>query len=115
MLLNYQLQSKICITRVRAGLSLILDHFYVQRAFSAAAAATVEQIISNIKDVFVRRLKSLEWMDISVTKEAMDKILEVLPTVGYPPLVSYFIIKSTLRLRLDFRLTGSQMLNCGGY
>jgi predicted metalloendopeptidase len=93
--LNCQLQSKICITRVRAGLGLILDRFYVQRAFSAATAATANQMISNIKNVFVRRLKSLEWVDISVTKKAMDTIDKVLPTVGHPSLVSIFTIKSS--------------------
>jgi putative endopeptidase len=77
-----------------------LDHFYVQRTFPAAAKAAAEQMMGNIKDAFIQRLKTLEWMDIGVVDKAIEKAQKARPKIGYPPLVSNYIHKSPSSLKL---------------
>jgi len=69
-------------------LGWILSRFYIEKAFSAQAKALGDQIIADIKNVYIDRLQSLDWMDDSVKKLAVEKVKKILPKVGYPTSVS---------------------------
>jgi endothelin-converting enzyme len=64
----------VCVSHVDDGLGWILSRFFVEKAFSAKAKEFGDQIVSDIKDTFIEKLKVTEWMDKDVIKLAIDKV-----------------------------------------
>lgn len=75
---------RTCVAHVDGGLGWILSRFYVEKAFSEKAKNFGDQIVSDIKDTFIERLKDTEWMDKSVVKLAIDKVHQIVQKIGYP-------------------------------
>lgn len=75
---------KICISHVDNGLGWILSRFYVEAAFSAQAKTLGDQIISDIREQFIARIKTLAWMDDQTKKVAIDKATNIIQKIGYP-------------------------------
>lgn len=82
---------KICISHVDNGLGWILSRFYVEAAFSAKAKALGDQIVSDIRQQFIARVKTLEWMDDETKKVAIDKATSIIQKIGYPTAVSLLV------------------------
>ncbi|KAF2128691.1 peptidase family M13 [Dothidotthia symphoricarpi CBS 119687] len=73
-----------CVSHVDDGLGWILSRFFVEKAFSAEAKEFGDTIITDIKTEFAKKLKSTEWMDKQTTKQAIDKVHNIIQKIGYP-------------------------------
>lgn len=60
----------------------------MEAAFSAKAKELGNKIVSDIKDQFIRRIKTLEWMDDEVKALAIEKVNAIVQKIGYPDKVS---------------------------
>lgn len=75
---------RTCVSHVDEGLGWVLSRFYVEKAFSAKAKDLGDQIVSDIKEQFISRIDSLDWMDKEVKKLASDKVNAIIQKIGYP-------------------------------
>ncbi|PQE17031.1 peptidase family m13 protein [Rutstroemia sp. NJR-2017a BBW] len=75
---------RTCVSHVDDGLGWILSRFFVEKSFSAEAKDFGDQIVSDIKDVFVDKLKATTWMDQSVVKLGIEKVHKIVQKIGYP-------------------------------
>jgi predicted metalloendopeptidase len=57
---------------------------YVERYFSAAAKARIEQMVERLRAAFSRRIDSLEWMAPATKTSAKAKLAALKVGVGYP-------------------------------
>lgn len=56
----------------------------MEKAFSEKAKNFGDQIVSDIKEMFIEKLKVTEWMDKSVVELAIDKVHKIVQKIGYP-------------------------------
>ncbi|CAL3963260.1 unnamed protein product [Diplocarpon coronariae] len=75
---------RTCVDHVDDGLGWILSRFFVEKAFSERAKVFGDQIVSDIKDAFIEKLKKTEWMDKSVVDLAIEKVHKIIQKIGYP-------------------------------
>ncbi|KAL8932397.1 MAG: hypothetical protein Q9211_006338, partial [Gyalolechia sp. 1 TL-2023] len=75
---------KTCVRAVDRGLGWILSKFFVEEAFSKDAKAFGDQIIHDIKDQFVQKLRTTEWMSEDVRRTAIEKVHRIVQKIGYP-------------------------------
>lgn len=54
-----------CVSHVDSGLGWILSRFFVEKAFSAKAKEFGDQIVSDIKEMFIEKLKVTTWSEFS--------------------------------------------------
>ncbi|KAF2443913.1 peptidase family M13 [Karstenula rhodostoma CBS 690.94] len=73
-----------CVGHVDDGLGWFLSRFFVEKAFSAEAKKFGDTIITDIKTEFARKLKATKWMDKATTKQAIDKVHNIVQKIGYP-------------------------------
>lgn len=66
----------------------LLSRFFVEKAFSAKSKAFGDQIVSDIKDQFIEKLKVTEWMEQEVIDLAINKVHNIVQKIGYPDKVS---------------------------
>jgi endothelin-converting enzyme len=65
-----------------------LSRFFVEKAFSEKAKIFGDQIVSDIKEMFIEKLKKTTWMDREVTELAIEKVHKIVQKIGYPTKVS---------------------------
>ncbi len=70
------------------GLGWILSRFFVEKAFSAKAKALGDQIVSDIKEQFIEKLKVTDWMEKEVVDLAIRKVHNIVQKIGYPDKVN---------------------------
>ena len=75
-----------------SGLGWILSRFFVEKAFSEKAKDFGDQIVSDIKEMFIEKLKSTTWMDESVVELAIEKVHKIVQKIGYPTKVRTSIL-----------------------
>ncbi|KAK5267642.1 hypothetical protein LTR96_006970 [Exophiala xenobiotica] len=75
---------RTCVRHVDGGVGWLLSRFFVEKAFSAKAKAFGDQIVSDIKDQFVEKLKVTEWMEKEVIELAINKVHNIVQKIGYP-------------------------------
>ncbi|KAK3318734.1 hypothetical protein B0H66DRAFT_248726 [Apodospora peruviana] len=75
---------RTCVGHVDDGLGWILSRFFVEKAFSADAKVFGDQIVSDIKTEFIKKLKATDWMDDETTGKAIDKVHNIVQKIGYP-------------------------------
>ncbi|KAI9648724.1 hypothetical protein NHQ30_003364 [Ciborinia camelliae] len=75
---------RTCVSHVDDGLGWILSRFFVEKAFSAEAKDFGNQIVSDIKDMFIEKLKATTWMDSSVIDLGIEKVHKIVQKIGYP-------------------------------
>lgn len=80
---------RTCLGYVNNGLGWLLSRFYIEKAFSQAGKELGDQIIADIKEQFISRLDSLDWMDDEVKKLAADKVHAIVQKIGYPTKVGF--------------------------
>jgi endothelin-converting enzyme len=88
---------RTCVSHVDDGLGWILSRFFVEKSFSAKAKDFGDQIVSDIKDVFVDKLKATTWMDQSVIKLGIEKVHKIVQKIGYPTKVGSDTLKGSKR------------------
>jgi endothelin-converting enzyme/putative endopeptidase len=57
---------------------------YAERYFSPEAKKTAQEMVTNIKGAFHKRIEALEWMDPKTKAEAQKKLDSLYVGVGYP-------------------------------
>jgi endothelin-converting enzyme len=62
----------------------ILSRFFVEKAFSAEAKKFGDTIITDIKTEFAKKLEATKWMDKATTKQAINKVHNIIQKIGYP-------------------------------
>ncbi|KAI0596064.1 peptidase family M13 [Biscogniauxia sp. FL1348] len=75
---------KTCIDAASSTVGWILSRFYVEAAFSEKAKQYGDDIIVDIKEQFISKLKGLDWMDDGVKKLAENKVNNIIQKIGYP-------------------------------
>jgi len=75
------------VAHVDDGLGWILSRFFVEKAFSANAKQFGDQIVSDIKDQFIEKLKVTDWMEREVVDLAINKVHNIIQKIGYPDTV----------------------------
>ncbi|KIW95732.1 uncharacterized protein Z519_04317 [Cladophialophora bantiana CBS 173.52] len=75
---------RTCVSHVDFGVGWILSRFFVEKAFSAKAKQFGDQIVSDIKDQFIEKLKVTEWMEKEVIELAISKVHNIVQKIGYP-------------------------------
>lgn len=79
---------RTCVNHVDDGLGWILSRFFVERAFSEKAKNFGDQVVSDIKEMFIGKLEKTTWMDKSVIELAIEKVHKIVQKIGYPTKVS---------------------------
>ena len=79
---------RTCVRHVDGGLGWILSRFFVEKAFSAKAKEFGDQMVTDIKTEFIKKLKQTKWMEKSVQNLAIDKVHNIIQKIGYPTNVS---------------------------
>jgi endothelin-converting enzyme len=79
---------RTCVSHVDGGLGWILSRFFVEKAFSAKAKDLGDQMVSDIKTEFIKKLKGTEWMEDKVVERAIEKVHNIVQKIGYPTEVS---------------------------
>ncbi|KAI4179379.1 MAG: hypothetical protein LQ348_005409 [Seirophora lacunosa] len=64
---------RTCVRAADRGLGWILSKFFIEEAFSKEAKAFGDQIIYDIKDQFIEKLRVAEWMSPDVREVAIEK------------------------------------------
>ncbi|KAH7378470.1 peptidase family M13 [Phaeosphaeria sp. MPI-PUGE-AT-0046c] len=73
-----------CVAHVDDSLGWILSRFFVEKAFSAEAKKFGDEIVTDIKTEFTKKLKSAKWMDNKTTEKAIEKVRNIVQKIGYP-------------------------------
>lgn len=73
-----------CVRQVDQHLGFILGRWFVAAKYNADAKAEGQAIMDAIKDSFVSRVDTLEWMDKETSRLAKEKAKAIFVDVGYP-------------------------------
>lgn len=63
----------------------LLGQLYVEKHFTPAAKARMDEMIKNLIKAYEIRIKNLEWMSEATKTKALDKLAGFTPKIGYPP------------------------------
>ncbi|PGH37117.1 endothelin-converting enzyme [[Emmonsia] crescens] len=72
-----------CIPVVDADLGWILSKIFIEKAFSEEAKKFGDQIILDIKEVFMENLKNTAWISDEVRRVAIKKVRNIVQKIGY--------------------------------
>lgn len=75
---------RTCIKVADNGLGWILSKFFVEKAFSEEAKQFGDQIVSDIKAQFIKKLRGAEWMSKDVRDLGIEKVHNIIQKIGYP-------------------------------
>ncbi|MFO0939896.1 MAG: M13 family metallopeptidase [Pirellulales bacterium] len=62
----------------------IVGKLYVEKHFPPEAKARMEQLVSNLKASFAKRIDSLDWMSPVTKQQAKEKLSKFNTKIGYP-------------------------------
>ncbi|XP_077397778.1 neprilysin-like [Festucalex cinctus] len=72
-----------CAMFVSGAMYNAVGRLYVQEAFSDNSKKMMEEMIKDIRDVFISNLKELTWMDDVTKKAAEEKVRAIREQIGY--------------------------------
>ena len=75
-----------------------LGKIYVDREFGEESRKRMNDMVEDLKEVFVERIKSLSWMGEQTKEKALEKFSRFRAKIGYP---SKFIDYSSIRIEND--------------
>ncbi|XP_036610533.1 neprilysin [Trichosurus vulpecula] len=73
-----------CANYVNGNMENAVGRLYVEAAFAGNSKHKVEDLISQIREVFIETLDDLTWMDAETKKKAEDKAMAIKERIGYP-------------------------------
>lgn len=62
----------------------IVGKLYVEKHFPPEAKARMEQLVSNLKAAFAKRIDGLDWMSPATKQQAREKLSKFNTKIGYP-------------------------------
>lgn len=76
---------RTCIKFTDGGLGWILSKFFIEKAFSKEAKKFGDQIVSDIKEQFIKKLQDALWMSKDVRELGIEKVhnVSVLPIFSF--------------------------------
>ncbi|XP_068000978.1 neprilysin [Melanerpes formicivorus] len=73
-----------CANYVNGNMENAVGRLYVEEAFAGDSKHVVEEMIADIRDVFIKTLDELSWMDAETKKKAEQKAMAIRERIGYP-------------------------------
>ncbi|NXW67282.1 NEP protein, partial [Hirundo rustica] len=73
-----------CANYVNGNMENAVGRLYVEEAFAGDSKHVVEEMIADIRDVFIKTLDELSWMDAETKKRAEQKAIAIRERIGYP-------------------------------
>ncbi|NWQ85738.1 NEP protein, partial [Burhinus bistriatus] len=73
-----------CANYVNGNMENAVGRLYVEEAFAGDSKHVVEEMIADIRDVFIKTLDELTWMDAETKKKAEQKATAIRERIGYP-------------------------------
>ncbi|KFQ61163.1 Neprilysin [Pelecanus crispus] len=73
-----------CANYVNGNMENAAGRLYVEEAFAGDSKHVVEEMIADIRDVFIKTLDELTWMDAETKKKAEQKARAIRERIGYP-------------------------------
>ncbi|XP_035190421.1 neprilysin [Oxyura jamaicensis] len=73
-----------CANYVNGNMENAVGRLYVEEAFAGDSKHVVEEMIADIRDVFIKTLDELTWMDLETKKKAEQKATAIRERIGYP-------------------------------
>ncbi|XP_065496465.1 neprilysin isoform X3 [Caloenas nicobarica] len=73
-----------CANYVNGNMENAVGRLYVEEAFAGDSKHAVEEMIADIRDVFIKTLDELTWMDAETKKKAEQKAIAIRERIGYP-------------------------------
>ncbi|NXW00681.1 NEP protein, partial [Fregetta grallaria] len=73
-----------CANYVNANMENAVGRLYVEEAFAGDSKHVVEEMIADIRDVFIKTLDELTWMDAETKMKAEQKATAIRERIGYP-------------------------------
>uniref|UniRef100_A0A803U1T5 Neprilysin n=1 Tax=Anolis carolinensis TaxID=28377 RepID=A0A803U1T5_ANOCA len=88
-----------CANYVNGNLENAVGRLYVTEAFAGESKKMVQDMITQIREVFIHTLEELTWMDAETKKKAEEKALAIKERIGYPN----EIIIDTAKLNAEYK------------
>uniref|UniRef100_A0A672UC01 Neprilysin n=1 Tax=Strigops habroptila TaxID=2489341 RepID=A0A672UC01_STRHB len=73
-----------CANYVNSNMENAVGRLYVQEAFAGDSKHVVQEMIADIRDVFIKTLDELTWMDAETKAKAEQKARAIRERIGYP-------------------------------
>ncbi|NXK72072.1 NEP protein, partial [Amazona guildingii] len=73
-----------CANYVNGNMENAVGRLYVEEAFAGDSKHVVQEMIADIRDVFIKTLDELTWMDAETKTKAEQKARAIRERIGYP-------------------------------
>ncbi|XP_054839274.1 neprilysin isoform X2 [Eublepharis macularius] len=73
-----------CANYVNGNMENAVGRLYVAEAFAGESKHKVQDMITKIREIFVKTLDELSWMDAETKKRAEQKAIAITEKIGYP-------------------------------
>ncbi|XP_067158321.1 neprilysin isoform X3 [Apteryx mantelli] len=73
-----------CANYVNGNMENAVGRLYVEEAFAGESKHVVQEMIADIREVFIKTLDELTWMDVETKKKAEQKATAIRERIGYP-------------------------------
>lgn len=87
-----------CLNVAYGYLGMPFSLLYVDETFEGESKKSAEEMIHDIREVFLTNLENLDWMDEETKRKAKEKALAVRENIGYPD-----SLRNKTALALDFK------------
>lgn len=75
---------KLAVNATSGILGEVLGQQYVERYFTPAAKAKMDELVKNLIKAYGDSIKQLEWMSEATKTKALEKLAAFTPKIGYP-------------------------------
>uniref|UniRef100_A0A6J0SRQ7 Neprilysin n=1 Tax=Pogona vitticeps TaxID=103695 RepID=A0A6J0SRQ7_9SAUR len=88
-----------CANYVNGNMENAVGRLYVAEAFAGESKHMVQEMIAQIREVFIHTLEELTWMDAETKKKAEEKATAIKERIGYPD----EIMTDTAKLNAEYK------------
>ncbi|CEG63215.1 hypothetical protein RMATCC62417_00395 [Rhizopus microsporus] len=74
----------VCLDEVDNSIGFLVGRYYVLEKFGGDAKKYTDEFVKSIKDIFVKRLPELSWIDDKTRQRAIEKVDKLIQKIGYP-------------------------------
>ncbi|KAG1513232.1 hypothetical protein G6F46_005430 [Rhizopus delemar] len=73
-----------CLDEVNDSIGFLVGRYYVLDKFGGDAKKHADDFVNSIKDIFLKRLPELSWIDDETREKAVEKVDRLIRKIGYP-------------------------------
>ncbi|XP_033885136.1 neprilysin-like isoform X1 [Acipenser ruthenus] len=73
-----------CANYVNGNMENAVGRLYVEEAFAGESKHMVDEMIAQIREVFIQSLDEIKWMDVETKRKAEEKAKAIRERIGYP-------------------------------